>query len=579
MWWAALHYDGNDESVLPALRQWYYSPTVADEMRGDIPLESFDNHVRCVFVPLEEDEHDVFQMEKWTTLCPTRDALLLFFSKRQVLSQLYVLGALTCMKVCQLHGNIPFSVLRASRSRLFSLENTVTLPSTTSVGTLFYFGLSTVESDGTYAMTMCARENTRGDISFDTLAIMLKHRVEWYMGIHSCVVDMEPNLDYMTRVAACIVGDVHTYYGREEVRHPYDTLRMRSERQLFWQRMQTHQTVASIVQLMKFNGLHSFIRQRLVNDPSAIDVSAFRTLYPHAAAPALFFYVPLINLPAHLTTTLPIYRGGRIRLPCYWECVAEWIWTMTVTEWHHRHTTFNHTRIHNALKQGEPILSLIHDVARMVIKSPKNNMSHVMRTRAIAPNVEFTDIEDLASSLPGCMQFQSEFPRHAQRKKLVATMVQAGVAEADMQSYFELLNARFPKDKNQPNSSLEARPFFLSPMVKSYGGIDVWCKQIITDTLRNERDSLHCPHVVASTTTTTTNIDTIKVACNHACMGRMFGGKPANALKMTLTVKQHQKATKTTTATPVVTQKGDLLDSNSDDDDDDSDEAYSQFAL
>lgn len=93
------------------------------------------------------------------------------------------------------------------------------------------------------------------------------------------------------------------------------------------QRMSRLTTETSLLNLFWHNGMTSLMEQEdFMIDGTALDCQCFYARYGSGALyePTIFLNVLVEEVPAELA--LPLYRGGRVHLPLYWDAVAAWIW-------------------------------------------------------------------------------------------------------------------------------------------------------------------------------------------------------------------------------------------------------------
>ncbi len=515
-----------EAEAVDVIRAWYNAPSEAEQDRMDVPCVDFDKYVHCIEF---QDDNGVMEMDV-STLHPVNDALFIFYTHRTALSKLYVLGALTWETlVLRDKGNVRSHALEKTRMIVSKYHPLV--ESCDDEHVTFWFPY-VISSDSTFTRDECAA------------------KMEWYRnggggggGAYSS--ESEPALHvFARRMLDAIEFDHSTTTDVEAHRrlaYRYGVMRMVREGNLFFDRMsKVRGGESELISLLKFNGWTSDLLSAWTVDGNVLDFKAFMTTYPEADyVPTIYFNIPLEDVPMEVAVCLPKYKGGRIHLPCYWKCVAEWIWNLFVAS-EHEYINANRARPRLPINDdGGPLHQIMKDETKKMchylnthsdsaLTATNGNKSvNVGRELRMSltddelnkAGADITDIEDIWRAAPPCisaLKNAGRFPRHWERIRFVQTMHHAGINISTMYRLLSGMNDAYPRDGRV--QTLKSRFDLVYTLKKNMG--EHWCKNTINDTRLKHADTLQCPFVSTVPEAATMDGDELRSRCSHACSGR-----------------------------------------------------------
>ncbi len=530
----------SEADITPSIKEWYDNPTEADTARLDIPCVSFDDHVHCIAFA----EDDVMEMDV-SALHPVNDALFIFYVFREAIGKVYILGALTYESLV-FRDNGVVDRNRLEKTRLFiSLFNNDDGGGGGEEKEVFWLPMVLPGGD-----VECTMEQVR-------------ERMEMYRnGGGGGIVDPsdgEPALYLFTRLLLDHIefgySIPNTSMDARRLAFRYAVMRISAEARLFFHRM-SGRSESNLIDLLKWNGWTQEAFEGIVVDGTVLDFKWFSKMYPRAKyCPTVFFNVWIEDVPVDLAVSMPKYGGGKVHLPCYWECVALWVWNLFIVE-EHKHLVKPNR--HLVPREG-PIYHMLHDEAitmrrYMITTRPVTvmhedkqntstaiaravNVGRSIRSKLtdaeLQAGVDIVDIEDIWRASPPCitaLRDAGRFPRHYERMRFVQTMREAQINTSSMTRLLTLMNDNYPRDgKHQP---LQSR-FALEYSVKSNMGVH-WCMNVITDTLAHHSDTIQCPFVATIDGAHRMDKEQLRVQCCVKCSGRPYLKSPHKVMESRL---------------------------------------------
>lgn len=567
--WVSLALPCDSQSPQTILKQWFFSPSPADEACGNVPLidgTEFDAHVRCVSCDGGDENIDLFPVR---ALDPLRDAYFLFYSVRHAFGELHVLGGLpyACV-VHELQGCVPRArlLLPSARSRVFwppfgMLSPTMMERQAPSRADLFMLPDNAGwRRDGLRHVTIMHDFGSEM-LQWDQIERAVSARVSWIMGRGQRVNDAHGALDAASAMLAWCVGEtlhfqhapvlsnydgvaIEAHYASKRHYAHYEHARLAAEEGWFRARLARFACSEDVLlALLKWRGnaLESYIAQHLVLHATAQDRAAFLACYPRAHyMPDVFWCVGVENVPSTLAAALPKYRGGYVHLPCWHEAVADWVWHSHVASLQRRHTLERRTDWERIRLTAAPpqLIDLLDRLAARItdwLKKPAGPIKPIKPAGSIkpikpaaGPIKQLADIEDV----PPCVRRVVGFPRNFQRLTIVSIMVHAGASDDAIRIYFERLNDAYPAN-GKAGTTLKQRPFDVADATRRARAKDdpPWCNSIIANALRGRHDMLQCPFAAAASVQHADKT-MLNAACYEACSpGKRFGGRPQNWMK------------------------------------------------
>lgn len=531
------------ESVEAAIEQWYYASTPAQEMRGDMACADFASEVRLQLV--EEDAVactvDVRELD------PYHHALTIFYRVDMLLRCVDVLGALRYDVLMARHGKVTSALLvEHGQSRAALVPEAVPM-------------VAESEDAPPLQLPFAVEQQQLEAEEVDVLEMDLEPLLCWYTLMESgegTVMEI-PHWavasQMMALVGACIEHEhgvrYHSQLEARVLRQRYELMRREAEeRALESVLVHSSHTQRALIRLLAHNNLTPWLRENSVR-PTARDLQMFHACYREPAfIPTVFIRVPVQHVPPARARALPMYHGGYVNLPCYWDALRDWLWQRRMAEAQRFHAEWDHTRW-SEFRRDYPehaarVAAATHDMVKwMYAHVSRVNLSLDKKERSVRPiysssrsgeqktvqvqsETVTVDLEDLWKALPPCVAElrDTRFPKHITRLQLNPILYEAGVSQQTAHSFYDHLNARFPRGGQQ---LLERYPF-PGEWQRVVGKGVTYCNAIIRATFDGRSDSLRCPFV-ASHGNGEVPGKVLNRRCYEACSpsNSFFGGRPA----------------------------------------------------
>jgi hypothetical protein len=536
--WASFPFvkSGGEEAQKEAICAWFCSSTPAQEAVGDIACASFDN-VRCVRVPNVHANSIVLDMHE---LHPISHAFVVFYYTEY--QTIHVLGGLLYDAIVALKGIITIGMLSEHRNRTFFAPYTMSdlQPMDTRA--------DGDDDDVFYINAWFGEAAEYGNLADATIPMSaFSEKLEWYRACERCrPTDPLPPLvfsgstidartyavyDKGTSIMARLLADCiefasphirSTPVDPRKLRARFDAMRYEAEYRIFMKRMRRCTKEETLTQLFKFNGLWPLVElSDLFVDGTTLDHQHFYAAYRNLAQfePIFFVNIAIEEVPPALLARLPIYHGGRVHLPFYWETVGEWLWHKYMNQMHLHYTTQrSYTepadgRLKEWMQQERRIMCrymLAHKPGpqrrQFGVSMSAGGAGLVGKGTGIAirqadeKGLYVEDIEDFWAMMPPCMEavrHLKRFPRNLERLRFAQVLWMAGMSEAAIALPLRDLNERYPHSDGAQR--FESR-FNIKGALDSIRKLDKqkatnWCSNIVRETMLQIPDVLHCPFV------------------------------------------------------------------------------------
>ncbi len=551
-----------------AIKQWFERSSPTQERIGDFACASFDEHVRCVL--LDSIETDYVHVDV-SSFLPVRDAFIIFYTHDAISGLLKVRGGVTYTAlVLQNKGYMRLRDVEKSQCRAF-------FPPYHSDGMLVQIPIQAAH----FYWYNCFGEPLEyaSMAGYNVSRDAFSEKMSWYRACEKtgCLEPLSfsgtmqecARIDKATSMMARLVADcieftcIHirnTPLDPRKLRVRYDTWRFDAERKLFMHRMSKLTTEMSLLHAFNFNNLTPMLeRTDIITDGFPLDHQVFFAQHGKDALyePTMFLSVPVEDVPAHVGSMLPLYAGGKIHLPFYWEYVAEWLWQKYMVQMQQHYTLCRSYNVKDALLNDwikfeqdvmiRHMMSTAPGPEKKVAQKGKGkvggNLGFSMRQRDDA-GTDVSDIEDLVKIMPPCMRAIHEngrFPKNLERFAYVKVLWAAGLSRESIIAPLRSLNDRYPKDggaqtlENRFNVEGTIDNIEKMPPVKQI----VWCTNVINDTLLDQTTSMNCPPAEALKELhpdMPTNKEAFRDACRHKCCSTVSFKAPHKL--MTLSLKQ-----------------------------------------
>lgn len=545
------------DSVEAALAQWYYASTPAQEASGDLACVDFATAVRLELV--EEDASAcVVDLRE---LDPYRHALTIFYRVDMHLRCVDVLGALRYDALMACRGRVTGPLLLAQgRSRMALAPEVVAMECDDSAEPLQL----------PFAIEQCQIEAC----GVDPLEMDVEPLLCWYtlMEVEAGAVVEVPHwmvASQMTAlVGACIEHEhgvrFHSTQEARVIRNRYELMRREAEQRALESVMvQSSHTQRALIRMLAHNHLAPWLREKSVR-PTARDLQMFHACYREPAfVPTVFIRVPMQHVPLARMRSLPMYEGGVVHLPCYWDAIRDWLWQRRAAEAQRFHAEWDHARWSEFRAEYPAYAERVAFFARAIVKWMHAHIPRVDLTlekkerRVLLPTMTSgstragkkiiaaetqavaVDMEDLWKALPPCVAElrETRFPKNITRLQLTPILYEAGVALPTALGFYDYLNNRWPRDAQ----TLSARYNVADAWAAIPGKEPTYCNGIIRATVRGTSDSLHCPFVESHGRGEVPGKE-LNRRCYEACSpsNSYFQGRPAVLIRERLAILKEQ---------------------------------------
>lgn len=582
------------ENARAAIKTWFEQTSSEQERTGDFACAPFDEHVRCIQLESIEPEHVVVDVSSFD---PIKDAFTVFYTFDDVANLLKVRGGvLYDVLVLQCKGYMRIGDVLKSQSRAFFAPYTTNPTPVLMDDKAPHFYWPHWFGEPLEYASLSSLVVTRDDF-----AQKMQWQRQWEKTPDNKTKPVLYFADARTHKATTMLARFVADYIEFECAHlrntpldprklrvRYDTWRFEAERQAFMSQMSRLTTEMSLLESFDFNHLTPLLQQTdIMVDGITLDHQVFYAQHHDKAAyaPEMFLNVPVEDVPRELAVKLPVYAGGRIHLPFYWECVSEWVWHKYMISMHRHYTLCRSYGMKDALladwikQEGDIMIRfMLKTLPGPDFVQGARRIRAIGRTRDDA-GMDIADTSDLVRILPPCMRVLHEhgrFPKNHERLGYVKVLYAAGISKESIIAPLFELNERYPKDSGA--QVLENR-FSVSKVIdhiesikESYKKI-VWCSNVIRNTLAREADNMYCPFArqlveEKSPLLQTSLTADIEDMCRHKCCSTVQFKAPHKLIMQALKDIQSGK--------PLVAlpEKKKEQEENDDDDDDEEEEAF-----
>lgn len=480
--WALLkipHGEDTQACIEDALEEWWTLRSIGEDMTNVAFRENI------VIYCLPSDSKDGYQDPR--LINPYEDLLFLFYRIRR--NRIEVVGTIEGRALMNTDGY--FTEADMLRSRRIKRADTPT-------NSL----LPPPEDDPPFYFPIV--QNTMHISSVGMLQRGIHHRLTWLL---ECMEKKDHTVPFnamgeekediasllgMDLVLQCLEFMPNSY----KARLSFEKIRMAAEKHRFLSRFARFRTERAVGRLLMYNdNLLEHLDMIPQDKWDPIDFQCFYKRFgDYEMPPTAFFKVPFEEVPIEIAQHLPLHPGHVFHLT-YLD-VAPWIWNVYEISQQRRDATMPYP-------PGVAKDWVETQARRILYFKPKEEEEERVRgpTRGLQepvdPQVGFSvAVQVLIDAMPPCMKnvVTSHFPRNQERMTLIPSLKDAGVSLETAENLFENLNNRYPSAGGAVE--LHSR-FNVASLWNRQRGAN-FCKSIMTKTIQNAPEQLHCPYAKAS---------------------------------------------------------------------------------
>jgi hypothetical protein len=525
-----------ETTIREAIKRWFnMAPPDEDPTR-------FDSYVRCI--PLKSVVVDQVTVDT-ASLHPITDAFLIFYHYDRVLS---IIGGVPYKMMMQLGGSIKMGELRTFHNRNFEIP---------------YRSRREGVGAGAGGEAEIYWPHWSGDIieyaTFVGHNISLEafsEKLQWY---RTCDTVQKPVnlvfssnhqengpsfaiLDKATSMMARLLADSIQFTPSSLLRGSpidprilrmrFDTMRWDAEYHWFKSKMSRLTTEQSLINFFKFNHIRGDALCLVAGTPldHQMCFAARGDTAPYP--PDIFLNVPVEELPEESLKGLPIYQGGFVHLPFYWDIVTEWLWNKYMIENQRHYTRCKSYKVEVPLLgewiAAEQRIMLKYLAANPVRPQPPGNakIARPGTTKTFRPKLtlldkpsaaHFDDIEDLWTVMPPCLlqlKTNQRFPKNAERLRFVGILFAAGISVDSIRNLLDDMNNQYPKEEG--HQELHKR-FPLDYILTQNYGVHV-CGNMVGAAMKGVTDVLKCPFVGKDVDPALLSQEEVTRNCKNQCV-------------------------------------------------------------